>query len=108
FSQPFDGEIGFAKSHPQPEADQRHCREQEHTHSTSANRLAETGTTSVERIRPLHGRGGVIERELTHGTEIDFSGAERRNRFDEMQVFSLREPQPGKLRLTEAFPQRRW
>src|SRR5262245_16220765 len=54
----------------------------------------------------LSGRGGLLERELAHGSKIDFTSAERRDRFDEVQIFPLGKPQARQFCLAEAFPQR--
>jgi hypothetical protein len=42
---------------------------------------------------------------MADGPKIDFSGAERRDRFDVMQVFALGQPQPRELALTQPLPQ---
>ena len=50
------------------------------------------------------GSAARVERELAHGSKVDLAGAERRDRFDEMQIFALGQPQPRQLGLAQPLP----
>src|SRR5262245_66603163 len=70
------------------------------------NRTIPTMATNARKSMSGHRLAGVVAPgQLPDGAQIDLAGAERRNRVDQADVLTLRQPQPRQIRQAQPLPE---